>query len=101
MSDTGWLSAVPLIGLVLLLVLLEEVATRKNAREDRAPHMPTPTAWPKLVIVLACTAGAAWLVPWAAFLPLTDTSGLLPGVLFTAMLSIGVLYALRDLESGN
>lgn len=104
MTGNSWLPTVSLAGLILLLVLLE-IAVRKNVQEDELSRPSPPALWARrsvgLLCTLACTVSAIWLIPWAAFLPLTDASGLLPGILFIAFLSIGVLYALRDIEIGE
>jgi len=104
MTGNGWLPTVSLAGLILLLVLLE-IAVRKNAQEDELSRPPPPAMRARrsvgLLCTFACAVGAIWLIPWAAFLPLTDASGLLPGILFVAFLLIGVLYALRDMDIGE
>ena len=102
MTDNGWLSAIPLTGLVLLLVLLYEVLVRRQRKIKSSHVVPSaaPTRVPvALLCAFTCSIGAILLVPWAAALPLTNAPGLLPGTLFIAFLTIGVLYALRDLDA--
>jgi hypothetical protein len=102
MTDHGWLSAIPLVCLVLLLVLLYEILVRKQ-RKARPSHPAPPSVPAKVSVALlcafACSVGAILLVPWAAALPLTGTPGLLPGILVIAFLTIGVLYALKDIDA--
>ena len=104
MTGNSWLPTVSLAGLALLFVLLE-IAVRRNVQEDELSRPPPPAMRARrsvgLLCTFACAVGAVWLIPWAAFLPLTDASGLLPGMLFIVFLSIGVLYALRDMDIGE
>ena len=102
MTDNSWLSAIPLISLVLLLVFLYETKSRQQPHIE-PPQIDAPAAPKRASIALLCTfvcaVGTIWLVPWAAALPGTGASGLLPGVLFVAFLSIGVFCALRDVDA--
>jgi hypothetical protein len=104
MDDHGWLPTVVPIGLVLILVLLGRML-RKSTQEDTTSHAFAPATRARrsigLLCTFACAVGAIWLVPWATFLPLTDISGLLPGIVFIVLLSMGVLGALQDLGTGN
>lgn len=46
-----------------------------------------------LLVGFLCTMGAILVLPWAVSLSLTETPGLVPGLIFSALLAIGVLYA--------
>jgi NADH:ubiquinone oxidoreductase subunit 3 (subunit A) len=101
MTGNGWLSAIPFTGLVLLLVLLYETLVRKQ-RKARPSHVDTHAVPVKVSVALlcafVCSVGAILLIPWATALPLRGARGLLPGILVIAFLTIGVLYALKDVD---
>ena len=100
MTDGSWLSAIPLTGLVLLLVLLYEGLARKQSKPSHAAPSTMPTRVPiAMLSAFVCSIGTVLLIPWAAALPLTNAPGLLLGTLFIAFLTVGVLYALRDVDA--
>ena len=105
MPGRNWLLPALLVGLAVLALSWELVSRRRSRGGASAIPLPPPATQNKVLIRLLCAflcaVGAIGLIPWAAFLPTSEPSGLLPGLLILALLSIGALYALRNVGTGE
>ncbi len=96
-SVTLWLLSVR----VILGRRASPVARSKESRPllSSALARLSPTALHTLLLVgFLCAVGATLVLPWAVSLSLTGTPGLVSGLIFAALLAIGVLYASKTMS---
>jgi hypothetical protein len=103
-SGDSSLFLVLLVGSVGLLTLAWGVLSRRalstvpDAQERPRPESRLAAVvgiLPSLLCAFLCAVGAIWLLPWAAVLPSMRAPGLVSGMPFIALLSVGMLYALK------
>ena len=101
----GFLCAGTTLWLLCVRVILARRAPPVARSQESRPLLSSalarhsPIALHTLLLLgFLCTLGAMLMLPWAVSLPLTGTPGLLSGLVFAALLAIGVLYISKTMS---